>query len=264
LAWPGFRNVKDLLFWIIAGGIYGALLGLGVYFAYQMYWGDPLFSLPSEIVLIIFGVPWILLSQLLAEMIFVGLTSYETGSDSDREWLGRAAGLFMLAALIWLITMTLVFVGSVWTENLWEKFASYIAPAGGISGLIAAVLGKSSLTSAASTGKQTKQPSYKKLISKAIFALAAIVFAAFLVILFAAVIDQALFQKSFLKIAAFGKNVSPDGYASAPTEAAPLLWGFLVVVFVGSVASWTVNINRFSLHALYRNRLIRARVGDEL
>ncbi len=34
-----------------------------------------------------------------------------------------------------------------------------------------------------------------------------------------------------------------------------------MALFVGAVASWFVNINRFSLHALYRNRLIRAFLG---
>ena len=100
------------------------------------------------------------MAQLLAEMIFVGLTSYEEGSDSDREWLGRAAGLFMFAALIWLVMMALVFVGSLWAEQLWDKFKVLVAPVGGISCVIAAVLGKSSLTSAVSSGKQSEQPSY--------------------------------------------------------------------------------------------------------
>jgi hypothetical protein len=31
----------------------------------------------------VFGVPWILTSQLAAEMIFVGLVSYEDESDSE-------------------------------------------------------------------------------------------------------------------------------------------------------------------------------------
>jgi hypothetical protein len=252
---------SDLVSWLVAGALYGALLSLGVYFAYQVYLGKLIIHEPLEIVLIIFGVPWILLSQLLAEMIFVGLTSYESGSDSDREWLGRAAGLFMMAALIWLITMALVFVGSIWTENLWEMFASYIAPAGGISGLIAAVFGKSSLTSAAGTGKQTKQPSYKKLISNAVFALAAVVFAVFLVILSAALIDKILFQQSFFQVAVFGNEVSESGYAPLPVETLPLSCSFLVVLFIGAIFSRFININRFSLHALYRNRLIRAFLG---
>jgi len=266
LAWPKFHNAKDyfgdLLFWTIAGAIYGALLGLGVYFSYQMYWGDVPFGLPSEIVLLIAGVPWILLSQLLAEVIFAGLTSYEADSESDREWLARAAGLFMLAGLIWLLTMALVFVGALWAEQLLDMFKTWIAPVGGVSGVIAAVLGKSSLTTATGSAKQDKPPSYVKLISAAVFAIAAVVFAAFLVILSAALIDLALFHESFLSITMFSdKKVSPTGYAPTPVEAFPLLWGFLVVAFVGLMASYKVNINRFSLHALYRNRLIRAFLG---
>jgi hypothetical protein len=265
LALPKFRNAKDyfgdLSSWIIAGAIYGALLGLGVYFAYQLNWTNSIFGQPPEIVLIIFGVPWILLSQLLAEMIFVGLTSYETGSDSDREWLGRAAGLFMLAALIWLITMALVFVGLILVATLWEEFRPLIAPVGGVSGVITAVLGKSRLTSASGNEKQLKKPSYTKLISAAVLALVAIIFAVFLVILTAALIDQVLFGKAFLDFVAFRKIVVESGYPPIPVEATPLLWAFLVVAVVGLGASIFVNINRFSLHALYRNRLIRAFLG---
>ena len=265
-ALPRCRNVSDyfgdLAAWIVAGAIYGIELGAGVYFAHKVYAAKLIFAEPSEIVLIVFGVPWILLSQLLAEMIFVGLTSFQDGSDSDREWLGRAAGVFILAALIWLIVMALVFVGSAWTETLWSKFENWIAPVGGISGLIVAALGKSSMTTAVSSGKEAKPPSYKKLISDAVFALAAIVFGAFLIILFAALIDQVLLQKSFLEVAAFRAKVPKDDlFAPWPAEATPLLWGFLAVTFVGAVASHFVNINRFSLHALYRNRLIRAFLG---
>lgn len=40
-----------------------------------------------------------------------------------------------------------------------------------------------------------------------------------------------------------------------------LLIGSGVIVVIALVASYCVNINRFSLHALYRNRLIRAYLG---
>ncbi|MGA9893764.1 MAG: hypothetical protein WBQ55_15745, partial [Xanthobacteraceae bacterium] len=40
-----------------------------------------------------FGVPWVLLSQLMAEIIFVGSVSYERNSDPDREcWAAPPAG----------------------------------------------------------------------------------------------------------------------------------------------------------------------------
>ena len=36
---------------------------------------------------------------------------------------------------------------------------------------------------------------------------------------------------------------------------------FLIVLVVGAIASYNINIDRFSLHAVYRNRLIRAFLG---
>ena len=264
-AWPRYRNAADyfgdLISWTIAGAIYGILTSIGVCLAHQVYLGIPRVLQPVEYVLIILGVPWLLLAQSLAEVIFVGLSSHEDDSDSDREWFGRAGGLFLLAGSIWLIVMTLVFVGAQWTAQLWAWFGSVIGPAGGISGVIAAVVGKSSLTSASGSAKGDKPPSYKKLISDAAFSLAAVVFAAFLVILSAASIDQILFQQSIFQAAAFGNAGSETGYAPLPEQTIPLLISFAVVAFVGITASWFVNINRFSLHALYRNRLIRAFLG---
>jgi hypothetical protein len=36
---------------------------------------------------------------------------------------------------------------------------------------------------------------------------------------------------------------------------------FLGLVLVSAVAGWFVNVNRFSLHAMYRSRLVRAYLG---
>ena len=54
-----------------------------------------------------------LVAQLLAEMIFVGLTSEEPNSEEDREWLGRAAGLSLLAGLGWIVVMHLAFISRI-------------------------------------------------------------------------------------------------------------------------------------------------------
>jgi hypothetical protein len=95
LAWPRFGSAKDkfgdFVAWIVAGAVYGVLLGVAIYIHGQTY-GVGFWEFDtSEVMLLVFGVPWVLLAQLVAEMIFVGLSSWEEGSDSDREWLGRAA-----------------------------------------------------------------------------------------------------------------------------------------------------------------------------
>ena len=104
LAFPRFRSAMDhwgdLLAWIVAGAVYGALLAVAIYINRITYGvGFREFD-SSEVLLLVFGVPWVLMAQGVAEMIFVGLTSWEAGSDSDREWLGRAAGWFLLERIL--------------------------------------------------------------------------------------------------------------------------------------------------------------------
>src|SRR5207253_7222202 len=165
--WPKFRSwrdfIGDLAAWNIAGAIFGALMAVGVYFARVAYdapglaLDDQLLSFgPSEILFLVCGVPWILGAQLLGEIIFVGLTSWEKGSDADREWLARAAGWFAAGALCWLIGMALAFLGSAWIGTLLAKFQLLILPTGGISGLVVALIGKSGLTQATKDAKSIK------------------------------------------------------------------------------------------------------------
>ena len=106
----------------MAGAVYGALMALGVYLYVKVY-GDGLWPLtPGEVLLIVFGVPWALTSQLVAEMIFVALSSYEADSDSDREWLGRAAGWYLLVALGWPVLMFLVFVAGALVTDTYQYY----------------------------------------------------------------------------------------------------------------------------------------------
>src|SRR5262249_24910647 len=84
--------LRDFNAWSVAGAVYGALIGLGVYILahYDLWWvignvnrGDP--PVPSStgyfLIALIYGVPWIITAQLTAEMIFVGLTSWQRHSD---------------------------------------------------------------------------------------------------------------------------------------------------------------------------------------
>ncbi len=82
---PSWRDLVDLAACGGSGLIYGALIGLGagLYALLQPYKADP--SGPSDdvrclLLPITFGVPWAWLSQLMAEIIFIGSVSYERNS----------------------------------------------------------------------------------------------------------------------------------------------------------------------------------------
>jgi Patatin-like phospholipase len=120
VACPNRRDCKDFWVWTASGLIFGALIAVGVFVYHQAPYDDSL--LFNDLLLpVMFGVPWVLLSQMTAEMIYVGLSSYQRHADrggeasrwtatpshaahevgthddseSDREWLGRAAGWYL-------------------------------------------------------------------------------------------------------------------------------------------------------------------------
>ena len=93
-----------------------------------------------------------------------------------------------------------------------------------------------------------------------VLAIAAPIFAAALVIAVSAFIDRMLFGQSLIETADFRAQVTAGGYPPWPGGPS-LVIALAVVAIIGIVASSQVNINRFSLHALYRNRIIRAFLG---
>jgi hypothetical protein len=266
LAWPRTRDVKDVLWdfaaWLAAGLVYGAL-GAAAVFVHRVTYGARLWVFDtSEIFLLVFGVPWFLIAQLLAEMIFVGLTSWEEQSDSDREWFGRAAGWFLVAALGWLIVMFLALVGTAAAMDLYCKFpkawTTFTAVSGAMSGLATALLGKSSHSPAQGAAKTSTSTGFWFNVGLAI---AAPIFACALVLGASSLLDLLLFGGSLLKTESVRGVVSSGSLPSWPEAATPLFTALGIAVAVEAISSTFVNVNRFSLHALYRNRLVRAFLG---
>ena len=252
--WPLTRKCKDFASWAASGLIYGGLLGYGAHlFTLQSpYTGvGSIWTLLTPVIL---GVPWVLISQLFAEMVFVGLVSYELNSDADREWLGRCAGWVAASAVIWALTTFLAFGGGYYLiEVAYGKLiAPYIASAGGVAGIVAALIGKSSLTSAKPNTKDDEGA--KAVISNIVLAIAGPIFAAILVVGISVALDLLLLGVSLV-------HGLRREFLSTEHILLWLVIGLGATWFVAWVASYSVNINRFSLHALYRNRLVRAYLG---
>ena len=258
LAFPRWRAPRDffsdLLAWIVAGTVYGGVIatGLFLYIYHVLPSGIGIFQ-PREALLLVLGVPWALTAQLIAEMIFVGLTSWEEESDGDREWLARAAGWYLLTILGWALLMFLVFVGSQFAQNVYAQVQAWLVAGG--TGTITALVGKSALSPAKGEAQGGKQ-----LSANIILAIAAPIFAAALIIAFSALIDSIVFGKALIQSEAFRAPVDIVGIPTWPGGKA-LLFAFGIISVIAFFASKYVNINRFSLHALYRNRLVRAFLG---
>jgi len=271
---PRVSQAGDFLRWTLAGAIYGMLVGVVAYFFASDYIGDWIFFSLGEwvnqlltllkqselsaaevdkhkhmLVLIHFGVPLLLLAQLSAEMIFVGLSSYQKYSDDDREWLGRAAALSLLAGVGWLIGMYLIFVGGDIAYKMITHPVEWALLVGAliVTALLAAVLGRSHHTAAqAEPVVGIKPKSVHGLLS-----IVAILCAGLLVVSASALLDLAV-----LGHAITDRREHPPG-----PDALRLLVALVIFLILGTNSSRFINVNRFSMHALYRNRLVRTFLG---
>ena len=250
-AGPFHPGREDLLAWAAAVVLFASVVWLGT----QLYasYGTPR-SVLGELVLVIFGIPWFLLATLLAQTTYLMLRSYSSRGDVEREWLGRASGWHFIAGLVWVVLSGLVLLGPKLyfdADGIVSRLGQWMPAVGAISGSVTALLGKSSATPA-----QGAAGDWKGFASNVGLALAGPLFAAILLILFSVLFDWILFGH--------GQACFPLVTAAESTPACgEWRWIGLGLELIAAilVASFFVNVNRFSLHTLYRNRLIRAFLG---
>lgn len=199
------------------------------------------------------GPPLLLLSFMAAGGLFVGLTSRVLGDD-DREWLSRGAAWMLLFVVCWAGICGLVLMVPAWVFALQAWADSAIVAAGGLSGWLCSIAG---FGSQYVLGRETDQPKSGKKARglDALAGLAAPVFVAILLVGIAIL-------TSWLMAAA---GVAPAEWTGLTfmerTRPESVVAGALAFLAVSWIAAHYININKFSLHAMYRNRLIRAYLG---
>jgi hypothetical protein len=253
-----FYPVREFFAALTSGGIGGAML----YLIVDLFSKYPIFN-DFLLYYACFGIPLFLVAFLLSATVFIGVASKIT-DDMDREWLSRFGALLLIFAVVWSVMSSIVLLGQLlFTDENYYLVSGWIASVGGLSGIITLVLGFSRKSGA----KDDKEPK-----SKTAFLLwfapqvAAPIFAAFLMILLAfGTFKLMYFAGNFLSPYIPWLNMSVilgNGAAAIkpPNFFISLFWIF-VLAGIGALMGWFVNINKFSLHATYRERLIRSYLG---
>ena len=178
------------------------------------------------------AVPVFLSLFLLAATLFIGLASRFTG-DADREWWARSGGWVLIGSVCWMVAAGIVLFGP-WVL---AKLPGWITSAGGLAGLFTLFFGFSAKTDANPAPEQ--QVWWKRIGSKCYLLLLAPFTVALILAVLARVNGTIFSGASWFEV----------------TE-------FIVGMALFSVLmSFFININKFSLHSMYRNRLIRAYLG---
>jgi hypothetical protein len=246
---------------------------------------------PQSQLYVCFAVPAALLVFFIQASIFVGLSS-RRNEDADREWWGRGGALLLMVAIGLALFSFIAVFGPV---------ALYQAPAilasiGGIAGVAAAVLGFSDKTPAnqkqkeegGTTAKLGNVGSALLVPFFVLFILAAISLGSTWLIQHfrdGGVPDELAQRAAFMS--EYAEKTETPGASVVETKkvlpAAPLasladlrayahlntiqrtngaeLLAFLGIGVVALLLSLAIGVNKFSMHALYRNRLIRAYLG---
>lgn len=227
--WDEKVLVSDLICWIVSGAVVGLLISLGLGLAEGHTDNDRLTA--------ILGLSAVVLAYLVGDIAYVGASSLSLRGDMDREWLARASGWLAAVAVSWALVSAL----SLYAPELLRGARGILVALGGLSGIVTVLLGPSALTAATKAGQALERIPLTRIVSVAAFVFAVVL----------GTLLSLLGQQLVCWLGAGGRDTAV--WVDLLVMAALIGGSFLISLFV--------NVNRFSLHALYRNRLVRAFLG---
>lgn len=236
-----------------------------------------------------FAVPLLLGILFLQAVIFVGAASHQN-HDFDREWWARASGWVLLASIGWIGVSALAIFGPVAIYHL-PGALSAVGGAAGIFSVLAGRSGKTNKDSGAEESTTSKAVSFGIGLAVPIFVLyiLALISLGITEVLSAALgIEQvspkrigyeqrmaAAAHREYPAVIANEKVVIKESPLSNPQTARSYEhlqiiqstpWGLALLIALGApivalIVSRCIGVNVFSMHAMYRNRIVRAYLG---
>ncbi len=206
----------------------------------------------------------ILAVLVLVNFLFTGLASW-VSEDEDREWWGRSAAWLLITVFGWIVVNVIVLWGAQAisaTPNRLDVFLGQVKANPAAKALLGAFGG---ITGVAGALLAVRSKLSKKLGQKAGFQWLLVAVAVVFLVLLSVVISWVLV---LIGSQHWAQNATAWLLGGKQDQLAdPNSWRvqLFVVVFLtgamllfGIVMGFFINANKFSLHATYRNRLIRA------
>jgi hypothetical protein len=181
---------------------------------------------------------------------FVGLASRDM-TDEDREWWARAAAWTLLVAAAWLLASAIAILGPLALDWMLEQLDVSHESGRAMFGIVTLISGGGAYWAGARGA--LGRAGWKRLHAVTL-ALAAPV-AVTLLVIFVADVDRLLLE-AIHRMNPFHELPHPVG-ASLPEDLLALACLLLIGLALGRV----VSVNQFSLHDMYRARLVRTFLG---
>jgi hypothetical protein len=249
---------------LLSGIVTAALL-----FVVGDYLLAPLRATPP--VFVILAVPILLSIYLFARAMYVAFASIgesrrvtapgePTGAawaEADREWWARLSGWVLIMIIAWTSTSALIVLGYYYVDMFVGRVAALL---GGVTGLITALLGAGPGTSG--TVDPVDKAKHSPIRQLVLTLLTPLTIASIIVAL--AQLNAWLGQQ----VTGIDTLLRIDGkllHETVHLSTGQILLRFssipIALLLASGLLGFVVNINRFSAHGLYRNRLVRAYLG---
>jgi hypothetical protein len=255
--------LAGILIWYITNSLNWPKYFNGVYFA-RIYAS---LAVPSFLILLTVGGTFI-----------AGFTSRFTDVD-DQEWWARSGAWILIVVVGWTVFHLLVLFGPVLLVGVQHNLVNLVLKrswagsdikgivttlVGIVSGAITLFGGTSAKTPA--HGERDKPADWKAKVLSVATSMAAVIFAAFIAIVFALftnlILSSALGETAATFLRARSGSIAADPQHVIYESPGRVLVAFmLAIAIVGWVLGLFINTNRFSLHYYWRNRMMRAYLG---
>lgn len=214
------------------------------------------------------AVPLYLICFSIGSALFAGIYS-RYATDEDREWLARQGAWILIVSGAWIVVNAIVLIAPYGLQKIIETLTAIFTKSefdwkqvfSLVSSIVVAVSGFISLVGGFSGESLVKKdPNPTKLNKFLAFApqIAAVIFLGSIFIGLAYVSEILLRKVNF-----FLKDFTALSFANFAPNSWIDYWliCFIFLGLVGTAMAFVINVNKFSLHAAYRDRLIRAYLG---
>jgi len=204
---------------------------------------------------VVFGLPAVLAIVLLTATFFVGLMS-RLMDDEDREWSARFGGYVVALLAGWIMLSGLALFGPYLLDLQTGGYKPILGAVGGASGVMTLFKGWSSKTS--STGGATRPSGLSAVLLRNALTIVAGIFAAAVAIVLSWTTSALM-----VRILSIADDIAHPTHHDVLMRAtvAQTLGTMIALIVIGWGMARVINANKFSLHGMYRNRLIRAYLG---
>jgi len=256
----GVRKLRPLTW--LAAALSTPIVGVGMWWLTTEPFGEPALhgALYSMVAL-----PAALGFMLVTSMVFIAVASADQ-SEGDLEWHARYKAWLLITIVAWVAMTGLVFYAPSLFRALRDVLAGEMAleshHATGVMGGAASVLGAgiAYLLRQPDTSSGSGSSALSRTVRKAVLALAIPAFVLFMLGAIAwanVVFVNRLYAHGILR----GLHVTPAGRGIDDATVAEVLALAAVLIVIGVVMARFIPVNKFSLHGMYRERLVRAFLG---